>query len=66
MKFATDRPYTDPEKAARKLVKIANSVEPAREAAFSSNWSTRRFSTSTRRARLNTTPASRSPSRAAG
>jgi hypothetical protein len=27
MKFATDRPYADPEKAARKLVEIANSVE---------------------------------------
>jgi hypothetical protein len=27
MKFSTDRPYADPEKAARKLVEIANSVE---------------------------------------
>jgi hypothetical protein len=27
MKFATDRPYADPEKAARKLVEIANAVE---------------------------------------
>ena len=27
MKFAADRPYADPEKAARKLVEIANSVE---------------------------------------
>jgi hypothetical protein len=27
MKFATDRPYSDPEKAARKLVEIANAVE---------------------------------------
>jgi hypothetical protein len=27
MRFATDRPYADPEKAARKLVEIANSVE---------------------------------------
>ena len=27
MKFTTDRPYADPEKAARKLVEIANSVE---------------------------------------
>jgi hypothetical protein len=31
MKFATDRPYADPEKAARKLVEIANSIEPAQE-----------------------------------
>jgi hypothetical protein len=27
MKFATDRPYADPETAARKLVEIANAVE---------------------------------------
>jgi hypothetical protein len=27
MKFAADRPYSDPEKAARKLIEIANSVE---------------------------------------
>jgi hypothetical protein len=27
MKFAADRPYADPEAAARKLIEIANSVE---------------------------------------
>jgi hypothetical protein len=27
MKFAAERPYADPEKAARKLVEIANAVE---------------------------------------
>jgi hypothetical protein len=27
MKFAAERPYADPEKGARKLVEIANSVE---------------------------------------
>jgi hypothetical protein len=27
MKFATTRPYADPEAAARKLIEIANSVE---------------------------------------
>jgi hypothetical protein len=27
MKFATDRPYANPETAARKLVEIANAVE---------------------------------------
>jgi hypothetical protein len=31
MKFATERPHVDPEKAARKLVEIANSVEPAQD-----------------------------------
>ncbi|MBR1157396.1 hypothetical protein [Bradyrhizobium sp. JYMT SZCCT0428] len=28
MKFSTDRPYSDPEAAARKLLKIANATEP--------------------------------------
>jgi hypothetical protein len=27
LKFAAERPYADPEKAARKLIEIANSVE---------------------------------------
>ena len=31
MKFATDRPYSDPAKAARKLVETANSIEPAQD-----------------------------------
>jgi hypothetical protein len=31
MKFATGRPYADPEAAARKLVEIANSVEAVQD-----------------------------------
>jgi hypothetical protein len=31
MRFTADRPHSDPEKAARKLVEIANSIEPAQE-----------------------------------
>jgi hypothetical protein len=31
MKFATDRPYANPEATARKLVEIANSIEPAQD-----------------------------------
>jgi hypothetical protein len=31
MNFATDRPYSDPEKAWRTLVEIANSVEVVQE-----------------------------------
>jgi len=31
MKFAPYRPYSDPEKAARKIVEIAKSVEPGQE-----------------------------------
>jgi hypothetical protein len=31
MKFAADRPYSDPEKAARKLIEIADSVEAVQD-----------------------------------
>ena len=31
MKFAPDRPYADPEKAARKIIEIANGVEPVQD-----------------------------------
>jgi hypothetical protein len=31
MKFASERPYADPEAAARKLVEIANSVEAVQD-----------------------------------
>jgi hypothetical protein len=31
MKFAAERPYADPEAAARKLVEIANSVEAVQD-----------------------------------
>jgi hypothetical protein len=28
MKYAADRPFVDPEKAARRILEIANAVEP--------------------------------------
>jgi hypothetical protein len=31
MKFAETRPYADPEKAARRIVEIASTVEPAQD-----------------------------------
>jgi hypothetical protein len=31
MKYAADRPYADPEAAARKLIEIANSVEAVQD-----------------------------------
>jgi hypothetical protein len=34
MKFAIDRPYADPEVAARKLIEIANSVEAVQNGRF--------------------------------
>ena len=40
MKFAAGRPYGDPEKAARKLVEIANSVESAQDGRWCRNRST--------------------------
>jgi hypothetical protein len=33
MKFTSDRPFGDPEKAARKLIEIANSVEAVQDRA---------------------------------
>jgi hypothetical protein len=31
MKYADSRPYSDPEKAARRLLEIANTVEPVQD-----------------------------------
>jgi hypothetical protein len=31
MKYATERPFADPEKAARKLMEIASAVEPVQD-----------------------------------
>ena len=31
MKYAEPRPYTDPEKAARKLLEIASTIEPVQD-----------------------------------
>ena len=35
MKFAADRPWSDPEKAARKLLEIANDVEAVQDGRLS-------------------------------
>ncbi len=31
MKLAADRPYADPERAARKLIEIASTIEPVQD-----------------------------------
>ena len=31
MKFTADRPYADPDKAARRILEIANTVEPVQD-----------------------------------
>ena len=41
MKFAEPRPYADPEKAARRIVEIASTVEPVQDGRIHSemiNW----------------------------
>ena len=46
MKFTTERPYSAPEVAARKLLEIANSVEAVQAGrVYSLNLSTGRFCT---------------------
>jgi hypothetical protein len=42
MKFTGDRTYADPDKAARKLVDICNSIEPCRMAGSTLRRSMRR------------------------
>jgi hypothetical protein len=34
MKFTADRPYADPEKAARRIIEIASAVEPVQDGPF--------------------------------
>ena len=60
MKYTTDRPYADPEKAARRILEIANSLSRFR-AASTSRKSTSRFFSATAAARPNTARASNSP-----
>ena len=45
MEFAETRIYADPEKAARKLVEIANTIEPVQDGRIHIEKSTRRFYT---------------------
>jgi hypothetical protein len=66
MKFRNDRAYTNSEAAARKLVEIANSIEPAKDGRIFIeliNWP---FSPSTRVPPPNTRRASTWRSSAAG
>jgi hypothetical protein len=57
MKFAGERPYADPEKAARKLVEIANAVEAVQDGRIYIELATRRSYSNTKPARPNTRPA---------
>ena len=60
------RPFADPEAAARKLMEIANSIEPVQDGRIfieDINWP---FLSEHRAARPNTAPASSSRSSAAG
>jgi hypothetical protein len=68
MKYATDRPCADPEKAARRLMEHAQAFEPPRRAGSISRRSMARFCSATRATRRNTAPAWswRYPARLAG
>jgi hypothetical protein len=56
MKFVSERPYSDPDVAARKLVEIANSAEAVQDGS-TSNRSMHRFRTNQSVRRPNTAPA---------
>jgi hypothetical protein len=66
MKYATDRPFADPEKAARKIVEIANATEAVQDAAFTSRRSTARSCSLKAAAQRNTAPGLSLRSRRAG
>jgi hypothetical protein len=55
MKYATPRPYADPEKAARRILEIANAVEPV-QGRIHIEKSTGRFCSAIAPARPNTAP----------
>jgi hypothetical protein len=38
MKFGTDRPFSDPEAAARKLMELANDFEPIQDGRIQIVW----------------------------
>ena len=66
MKYVPTRPFADPEAAARRLMEIANSVEPVQDGRIHIeliNWP---FLQSIKVARPSTKPVSISPSHAAG
>jgi hypothetical protein len=57
MKFTTDRPYADPEKAARRIMEIASTVEPVQDGRIHVEKKTARSSSRTRAARPSTARA---------
>ena len=58
MKFAADRPFSDPEKAAEKTLEIANCVEAVQDGRSISRKSTGHSFSAMAAARPNTKPAS--------
>ncbi|KRQ94471.1 hypothetical protein [Bradyrhizobium valentinum] len=65
MKYATARRYADPEKVARRILEIANAVEPIQGRIYIEKIS-EPFLFGTAAARPNMVQASNSPSTAAG
>jgi hypothetical protein len=66
VKYTADRPFADPEKAAHKLLELANAVEPIQDGRIHIEKINGPFLSRKAAARPNMVPASSSPSRAAG
>ena len=66
MKYATDRPFADPEKAARKLLEIANETEAVQDGRIHIEKINGPFYFATAARPPNTALASPMPSRRAG
>jgi hypothetical protein len=66
MKFTEDRPYADPEAAARKLIEIANSVEAVQDGRIHIELLNGPMLFDLKATPANTQPASSSRSTAAG
>ena len=66
MKYATARPYSDPEKAARRMLEIANSVEAIQDGRIHVEKINGPFLFRDGGAQPNTAPACSSRSNAAG
>jgi hypothetical protein len=66
MKRTAERPFANPEAAARKLVELASGIDPTMPDRIYIERSTTRCCSSSRLPRPNTRPGSTSPSIAAG
>ena len=66
MKYTIDRPFAEPDKAARRLLEHAHAFQPTKMAASISKNSMARSCSATKERRRNTGPASNARFRSAG